>query len=234
MNFEVEISRTDWSNSEVWSSAREVLRERVYAGVRVGADWSAMAGDEPSVRVPLEVIDERQQGDARDLPDYVELFFHDVFLILNIAAPGSFGGTIAATKRELSLDPRLFLYVVLEPWPLRDVLAWYDSLELGTTQVATSPMAGALFHLLHLSSGPEDDVLTVVRLAQALEGLGLRAERLFALRDEIVRGTAPVVHPLHDESLDARLEDDSFDWTGAVDEGVKLLLGEIRNKLSSL
>ena len=54
MNFEVEISRTEWSSTEVWSSAREVLRERVYGGVRVGAESSAMAEDEPSVRVPVE------------------------------------------------------------------------------------------------------------------------------------------------------------------------------------
>jgi hypothetical protein len=233
MNFDVEISRTEWSETDIWSSARELLRERMYGGVRVGADWSVMAESGPSVRVPLEVTDERQDGDARDLPAYVELFLHDVFLILNIAAPGSFGGTIAAAKRELSLDPRLFLYAGMDALPLQDVLAWYDSLELGTSQLATSPMARALFHLLHLSSGPEDDVMTVLRLAQAVEGLGLSPESLLALRGEVVRGTAPVVHPLHDESLDERLEDDALDWTRAVDEGMALLLGEIRNKLSS-
>jgi len=42
MNFEVEISRTEWSTPEVWSSAAEVLRERVYGGVRVRAEWDAL------------------------------------------------------------------------------------------------------------------------------------------------------------------------------------------------
>jgi hypothetical protein len=209
-----------------------LLRERVYGGVRVGADWSAMAEGGPSVRVPLEVIDEREHGDERDLPGYVELFFHDVFLIMNIAAAGSFGGVIA-TQKELTLDPRLFVYAGLPPLPLRDVVAWYDALGLGTAQIAESGMARALFHLLHLSRGPEDDTVTVLRLAQALEALGLSSGMLFELRDAVVSGTAPVVHPMQDDALDARLEDAAFDWTAAVDEAARGVLGEVRRQVEA-
>jgi len=230
MTFEVEISRTDWSNGEGWTTASAALRERVYGAVRVRVELSAMGEDRPSVRVPVEVIDGRPGGDARDLPAFVELFFHDLFLLMNFAAPGSFGGTIAVGRRELTLEPRLFLYAGLDPRPLGDVVAWYDSLGIGTKQVADDGVTRALFTLLRLSSGTEDDATTVLGLAGALEAVGLSSEKLFALRDELVAGRAPVVHPLHDETLDPRLEEERFDWSPAVDEAAALLLRTLRAK----
>ena len=49
--------------------------------------------------MPLHVVDERVNGDARDIPAFVELFFHDAFLVGNLARPGSFGGVIAVILR---------------------------------------------------------------------------------------------------------------------------------------
>src|SRR5688572_32106693 len=115
----------------------DVVRERTYGSVRVTADWPAeLAG--PELRLALEV---RGDLEPRDAPAYVELFFHDVFLLLNLASPGSFGGTISITGgelrvRELAFDPRVFTYAVpLTTLPLAQVVAWYDGLKLGTQQV---------------------------------------------------------------------------------------------------
>ena len=37
MNFEVEISRTDWSGTDIWSSARDINPSRLYRALGVGA-----------------------------------------------------------------------------------------------------------------------------------------------------------------------------------------------------
>ncbi len=238
-HFENEITRT----APIAIHDAEALRERAYvtaAGtVRVRADWSAIDSEEPAVRVPLVVSDERTSGHARDLPAFVELFFHDAFLMFNIAAPGSFGGVIATSGgeyrvRELTLEPHLFAYArVRNTLELRDVVAWYDSLELGTQQLAENDVAKVLTHLLQLARSAEDDTLIVVRLAHALEVLQLRSDRLFALRDAICNGTAPVVHPMHDEVLDERLEDGALDWTGAIDGAANLVVAALQERVRS-
>jgi len=214
-HFEAEIT---WSG---WAAEVEALEERVYGEVRVRAEWN-VPGDAPVIRVPLRVIDERERGDARDIPAFVELFFHDAFLLLNLATPGSFGGVISVTGgvyrvRELIFDARVFESAKRSFVPLREVVRWYDALQIGTRQLSTSPEAKALFHLLHLARGPENDEMSVLRLAQCAEVLNVTESLapLFALRDAIVRGTAPVLHPMQDDALDASI--DEHDWTVAVD-----------------
>lgn len=219
---------------------RAGLNERVYAtdagAVRVRAEWTAPNGT-PVIRVPLHVVDERANGDARDIPAFVELFFHDAFLVLNLACPGSFGGVIATSGgeyrvRELTLDERVFAAAShMKTLPLRDVVQWYDSLQLGTRQIAASGDAKALFHLLHLARGAENDEMWVMRLAQAAEALGTSFEPLFALRDGIVRGTVPVLHPMADDALDSRVEDE--DWTAVVDAAAGIVIGALQARVAA-
>jgi hypothetical protein len=224
---------------------REELGERAYAtgagAVRVRAEWSA-PNDVPVLRVPLHVVDERANGDARDVPAFVELFFHDAFLLFNLAAPGSFGGVISLSGgeyrlRELALDARVFeSAAAAKSLPLRDVVAWYDALRIGTSQIAATGVAKALFHLLHLARGPEDDQTSVLRLARAAEALGVRAETLaplFAHRDAIARGTAPVLHPMADDALDASVDSASLDWTAAVDDAAGVVIGALQSLAAS-
>lgn len=251
--FEVEISRdgrvaadfekvTADADRAVWKEAVAVLVERDYDDVRVRVDWSA-AGDGPSIHLPLLVIDEREKLVPRDIPPYIELFFHDAFLLFNLAAPGSFGGVIAPAGGNLRVSELMFDAFMFEmAWitgrpavgalPLGDVVRWYESLGLGTSQIATTGTAKALFHLLHLGREP----LSILRLAQAAEALFEgqavpRLPRLFELRDALVRGDAPVLHPMHDELLDPRLEDDSLDWTSTADEAAAAIVGELQARI---
>lgn len=227
---------TDPRAAAFWSG----LGERVYRTetgvVRVSADWSPLA-DAPTARVPLEVVDEREDGDARDLPAFVELFFHDAFLLFNLAEPGSFGGVIAAAGgelgvRELAFDPWVFEYAQATALPLSDVVAWYDSLDLGARQVVSNGTARALFQLLHLSRGEEDDAVSIVRLALASDALGVeRDARLFELRDAIVSGVAPVVHPMYDDALDSRLDDASLDWSDEIDRAANRVIGALQRQI---
>ncbi|MEA2463692.1 MAG: hypothetical protein QOJ98_1439 [Acidobacteriota bacterium] len=260
-HFDAEITRTPRlagnlesiaaaADQAVWTSAANALHERVYrtesgtVGVRV--DWKAVNSEEPSLRVPLVVIDQRERPEARDLPAFIELFFHEAFLLFNIAVPGSFSGVIAPSGgelriNELALDARVFEQAWaaslrgrtkrIEMLPLAEVVAWYDSLGIGIGQIAANPTTKVLFHLLHLARVPEGDPISIVRLAQSLEALGLTSETLFALRDAICDGSAPVIHPMFDDALDGRLEDESFDWTEAADGAAALIISAIQQRV---
>jgi hypothetical protein len=229
MRFEAEIVRTE-------AVPAVVVRERVYGGVRVGAEWPEDRAT-PEIRVAMEVLGDVSRPDA---PAYVELFFHDVFLLLNLAAPGSFGGTISITGgelrvRELTFSPRVFEYAKgLEQLPLEQVVAWYDGLRLGTQQLASEGVATALFHLLHLARGAEDEVQSILRLAGAAEALVGRAEplrRLFDARDLIASGRAPVFHPMQDDALDPSVEDATIEWIEAADAAASVVIGALQQRV---
>ena len=215
----------------------EVVRERLYGGdggVRVSAEWPAKLAA-PEVRVALEV---RGELEPRDAPAYVELFFHDVFLLLNLASPGSFGGTISITGgelrvRELTFDPRVFAYAApLATLPLADVTAWYDGLQLGTQQVASGGVATALVQLLHLARGPECDEDSVMRLAIASTALDVQPpQRLFELRDDIAHGRVPMLHPMHDDALDPRVEDATREWIEVADAAAHLVIADLQERV---
>lgn len=236
-HFDAEILLTGRTEAIVWSSASAALRERVYDGVRVRAQWS-VPGAAPVIRVPMVVIDERPEGDARDIPAFVELFFHDAFLLFNLAAPGSFGGVVSVSGgdyrvNEIAFDASVFAYASasLAALPLRDVIAWYDSLQNGTRQLATTGVTKALFHLLHLGRGNENDDITVLRLAQSAEALAVPPEDLtplFALRDAVARGTAPVIHPMFDDVLDPLVDDPSYDWSTVIDDAASRVIGALQ------
>lgn len=208
------------NDAAVWASAGEVLRERRYGDVLVTAEWPAAIGD--TVRLPLRIG--TNEIDAREV---AELFVHDAFLLFNLAAPGSFGGTIAIQGAgEFTLDARVFEYAWAKSdsrvgaLPLHDVASWYDELNLGS-DVATTPVAKALFHLLHLARSPEDELLSVMRLAQAAAALGIRQEETF----ELLRGDIPVAHPA------AENDELSLQWIDAADLAASAVVGAIQEQV---
>lgn len=214
----------------------DVVRERVYGAVRMTAAWPDDRTS-PEIRIAMTA---RGDVDHRDAPAYAELFFHDVFLLMNIAAPGSFGGTISISGgdlvvRELTFSARLFACAkVVERLSLASVTAWYDRVAAGTRQRATSDEASALFQLLHLASAREDDETSVLRLARAAEALlGRRPEleRLFELRDQIARGQTPAFHPMHDDSLDPSVEDATAEWIHAADAAAHHVVSELQRRV---
>ena len=210
----------------------DVVRERDYGRVRVAAEWPAELATE-SIRVVLYV---RGELEARDAPAYVELFFHDVYLLLNLSSPASFGGTIATTGdlrvRELTFRREVFLSArsVL----LSKVTAWYDALQPGVRQRATRPEAIAIFQLLHLARTEEHDELAIIRLAVAAEALLGRADslrRLFDLREQIAFGRTPTFHPMLDDGLDPEVEDVTHEWTEIIDAATAAVIGELQGRM---
>ena len=229
MQFEAEIVRAE-------GSTVDVVRERMYGDVHMTAEWPEERAT-PEIRVAMEI---RGDVDRLHAPGYVDLFFHDAFLLLNLATPGSFGGTVAISGpklrvRELSFNARVFEYALgLERLPLEQVVAWYDGLELGTVQVANRGEAIALFQLLHLARGEENEEDSIVRLASAAEALlgrpaSLRS--LFELRETIARGRAPVFHPMHDDGLDPRVEDAMREWVDVADIAASAVIRELQERI---
>lgn len=252
MNFDIEIIRAERvaadpdpeTTAAVWTSAMTALRERTYEGVRITAAWPRFT-EEPTIRFPLRVDAEGLQ--AADIPAYVELFFHDAFLLFNLAVPGSFGGTISTAGgdfrvRELTLNAAVFELAAVtathtgcphvRPLPLPSVISWYDSLHIGTQQLATSGVAKTLFHLLQVARAPDSDPFQLLRLTHAAEALGvaLPVEPL-VLRDVLANGTAPVLHPMQDDGLDPRLEEAGLEWIDALDCVAAIVVAELQNRI---
>src|SRR3954451_7508598 len=198
---------------EFFRGAAAVLCDRAYGDILVQADWTPLASDEDVIRMDVTVI-----GDlaSRDVPAYVELFFHDAFLLFNVAFPGSFGGAITVTGGEfrvndLSFDAAPFACGA-SSMPLAEVVAWYPA---ETNQIASTPMQTALFHLLHLGRGGHDEWMLRARLNECLKALGI---------DEPLAEIA-VMHPMRDESLDGRIDDAATD---VVDRAMIHVLMEIQ------
>ncbi|HEX9985056.1 MAG TPA: hypothetical protein VGF69_17485 [Thermoanaerobaculia bacterium] len=212
-----------------------VIRERVYGNVRVIADWPADLGT-PEIRLEVKV---RGDVDRRDAPAYVELFFHDLFLLLNLSAPASFGGTVSITGgelrvRELTFSTRIFEYAEApQRLPLADVVAWYDGLQLGTQQLASTDEGTALFQLLHLARADENEETSILRLGCAVDALGGRRAlpRLFELRRVIANGEAPIVHPMHDDALDTRVGDMTSEWIEVGDAAATFVIRALQERV---
>jgi len=180
---------------EFFREAAAVLSDRAYGDILVQTDWTPLASDHDVVRMDVTVI-----GDLapRDVPAYVELFFHDAFLLFNIALPGSFGGAITISGGEfrvndLSFDAAPFACGAAS-MPLAEVVAWHRA---ETNQIASTPMQNVLFHLLHIGRGGHDEWMQRARLNACLQALEI---------DEPLAEMA-VIHPMHDESLDDRIDD---------------------------
>lgn len=212
--FTAEVARqTRATNALEFFRGATALRERMYGNVLVQADWTPLASDEDIVPIEVTVIGDL---DPRDVPAFVELFFHDAFLLFNIALPGSFGGAITVTGGEfrvndLSFDAAPFACGAAS-MPLTEVVAWYPG---ETNQIASTPMQTVLFHLLHIGRGGHDEWMQRVRLNECLRALGIEE-----LLDEI-----SLVHPMHDETLDARLDDAA---TEIVDRAMVRVLSSIQ------
>lgn len=234
--FELRFSRFDRVAADLSSIATEaeamLYRQRVvraYGDVQVEVDLAPLADAKRAVKLSPLV---RGAIDRNAAASYVELFAHDLFLILNLAVPGAFSGAVNGMR----FDARVFEYAWVTaarndwPWvdtvPLEDVLRWYP---LGTKQIATSGTETALFHLLHLARNAEDENEAVTRLAQSLEALGAEVpSHVEELRAEIARGTARLVHPMHDELFEDSLDAMALDFTDAADLAASLVVSALQ------
>src|SRR4051812_39692260 len=203
---------------ELWRSARTSLQERVYGDVRVTADWEPLLSDDDVVRMEVSVFDDGGRLAPRDVASFVELFFHEAFLLFNIARPASFSAAITISGGEyrvndLAFDASPFAVGLDTTVPLSEVVAWYRG---GTEQIAATPMQKVLFHLLHIGCDTPDEWTLRARLDACLKALGI---------GELDVAGAAVIHPMHDEALDERLDDEA---TESIDRAMVSVLTAIQ------
>jgi hypothetical protein len=215
--FTAEVARHAGAAEDLWRDATVALRERVYGEVRVTADWEPLISPDDVVRIDVTVMDDGHLA-PRDVASYVELFFHDAFLLLNIARPASFNAAITVSGGEfrvndLAFDASPFAAGLSKTVPLAEVVAWYGG---GTEQIAATPMQKVLFHLLHIGCDAPDEWTLRSRLDACLKALGI---------GELDVAGAAVIHPMHDEALDERLNDDAM---GPIDRAMVRVLTAIQ------
>lgn len=133
-------------------------------------------------KVPIIVVaDAKDTGRSQAVAASV---INDVFLIMNIAAPGSCNFSRARLAREdgendveISLSNYLFEeHLTSGKWPfarsvdLQKVISWYYLVRQGVAQLPSNDIERALFALLHLAK-LDGDAVSVVWLFYALESL---------------------------------------------------------------
>lgn len=223
-------SITTAADAAVRASAAELLRERTYGGVTVVATWLG----EDAMQLRVDGAD--RETDARS---FGEFYAHELYLLLNLAVPGSLGVVspqLDAYAFEVAwVAARRNGWPAIEPLPLDRVLAWYDSLALGTTQRAATPIARALFALLHLARLDPSEPAALLHLGHALSALEVlddpRLAPFLALREAAIGGGASIVHPMHDELLDPSLGDVDTDDVAAADLAASVAVAEVQARI---
>lgn len=120
---------------------------------------------------------------------YLELFFYEIFLVMNLSGPGScnFERTSIRddTEKDLSQHLGLSAHLFARSWdifhenqwpfiqyiPLKTSWNWYQSLNIGTKQLAETSMERALFALVSMAKTSNFDPSSVLWLAHILEAL---------------------------------------------------------------
>jgi Apea-like HEPN len=124
-------------------------------------------------------------GDGRGLSGIIQSTIHDIFLVMNIAAPGCcdfYRASLIGERFEpdvslsnVNFESALLVYLD-SGWPtlrilkLQDAISWFDAVRQGTSQIPQNPMEQVLFALLHMSK-IDISPMMVIWLFYAFESL---------------------------------------------------------------
>ena len=145
--------------------------------------------------------------------------------------------------------------------PFASVADWYSKLGLNTRQTAETPVEKAIFSLLHLSRTDDyaeavvwvfyalealvetrvgESISTMVRRLSALlelsdadtRRLNKRLRKLYDFRSSIVHGGYRVTHPIAQEVVDRKIQEDTGRAIDLYQFGFTLLLATIQSLIS--
>jgi Apea-like HEPN len=166
--------------------------KRFYAGSNSEEELLSIAKGFPTRKARIPISAEVNGGNrrAKEHPNYLAAaaansYLHDVFLILNLCAPGCcdfYRGTLVTTasKTDVSLSNIDFEFALLgsfeKNWPsikrlpLDQTMRWFDAVRPNAHQIPQNAMEKVLFALLHLAT-LDVDPMRVIWLFYALESL---------------------------------------------------------------
>jgi hypothetical protein len=198
---------------------------------------------------------------------FVETYLYDLFLILNLALPGSAdffnvivpGGDYRPERLGLSAFYWWPTSRAKDQWPpvhaidLKVVAAWFYGVRRGFAQVPESSVERAMFAILHMcrSGGRPEDIIWLFYAFESLfqtragENFSALLERLelvlqpnseqdkqlrkqlramYDFRSSFVHGGFNVIHPMHHEGMDKRVDDSYGRIIDLSEYGLKILL----------
>ena len=113
---------------------------------------------------------------------YIDVYLHELFLILNLSIPGSV--SLFQTKyrgREIDIDNYFFAnslewsneinWLTIAHIPIQDVATWYKSLNIGIRQISNTNLERVIFSLLHVCNDECASPNGLIWLAHSLESL---------------------------------------------------------------
>lgn|SRR5450759_787857 len=252
-------------------------------------DWWKIYSAELRLPANVEISGRSKFSENKWGPEYfVESYLYDLFVILNLALPGSADflnvGVESASRDQLELikfsqyasaslehRERLELSAYYfesefrkrKHWPTlrafdpQVVATWYYRVRSGISQVPDTPVERAVFALLHVcrSSGRPEDLVWLFYAFESLfqtrvgENYSALLERLLLLlkpdneqekqlrkrframydyRSSFVHGGLQVIHPMHNEQIDNRIDDQYSKIVELSLYGTRLLLASLQ------
>lgn len=224
---------------------------------------------EKSILAHIEISGENKLSRQLWYPEFfMEMYLHDLFLMLNLAVPGSADFLYVTIRRPgYSTDNlRLSSYFWWDiypnnkdSWPLLNaidpevVAAWYFRIRRGYGQVPETSVERAMFALLHIckSGGRPEDMIWLFYAFESLfqtrvgENFSALVDRLLLIllpndeqekqlrkqlremydfRSSFVHGGLKVIHPMHMENMDKRIDDQYLKINELSGYGSRLLL----------
>lgn len=205
---------------------------------------------------------------------FLETFIHEFFLIANLSTPGSanfYSLSINSESESRTTEVRLSSFFFENGWidsldggwptleilPIEDVREWFEAINIGYKQRASTGIEKALYVLLHMAKDETriDSVIWIfnglealvsTRVGESVSGLVRRLgmileldlptqkklnkelRSLYDLRSSFVHGGYAVPHPIHSEVIDRGLDDDALRLYQLHQFGASLLVSTIQ------
>ncbi|MBZ9616798.1 HEPN domain-containing protein [Clostridium estertheticum] len=243
------------------------------------ADWTSLFNDGKnsnllSIKIRLNTVKNiNLEGQKNYLSYYVNAYLYELFFILNISIPGSitlYGATLNVDLIKTRFDMDDYFFGASLEWsndvdwfkilyvPTKDVVKWYESLNIGIRQLSKTNLERVIFSLLHICSEKHSSLNGLVSLTHSLESLfgspknaisttiinrsfkilgeprqgSRKIKRMFNefydLRSRYVHGEYNIPHPSFNNILDEDLEDYSYKILESYSMGFSIVVACIQ------